>query len=232
MVGCVSEYFSQMEKFMLKTLFKSTLASVLFAGMVCGAQATTILLDEGFDDVSTLTGAGWVIDNQSSPVGVTDWYQGQTSAFDAFDGAADAYIAANYNAAIAGGMISNWLITPTFSTVEEVTVSVMARADVLSGYYDTLSFGYSFGSSTPASFGMSTPMIISDTWVQYVMVIPAGGVGSVARFGIEYTGLADSSNFVGIDRLTVTSVPEPDVAGLFGLGLAALAFSRSRRRAA
>jgi hypothetical protein len=64
---------------------------------------------ENFDDVSQLAGSGWLIQNNSSPLGPNSWYQGiPTTAtpdpgpFNAYNGAPNAYIAANF-AATTGG---------------------------------------------------------------------------------------------------------------------------------
>jgi len=55
-------------------------------------------------------------------------------------------------------------------------------------------------------------------------------VGSVGRFAIDYTGWANNANYVGIDTLAVTPVPEPSTWAMFGMGLVGLA-AYSRRRA-
>ena len=59
---------------------------------------------EGFDDVNNLP--GWYIQNNSDPVGVTSWYQGNDSVFPAHDGAPSAYIAANFNNTAGPGQLA------------------------------------------------------------------------------------------------------------------------------
>lgn len=49
------------------------------------------ILTEGFDDITTLTGKGWVRINKSSPLGVTDWFQGNPPVFSSQTGASDSY---------------------------------------------------------------------------------------------------------------------------------------------
>jgi hypothetical protein len=68
----------------------------------------------------TLTGtspnecaAGWLCVNNSSPLGITNWFTGNTGVFTAQAGAG--YIAANFNNASGTGTISNWLISPQVS---------------------------------------------------------------------------------------------------------------------
>src|ERR1051325_2621919 len=80
-----------------------------FAGAVCG-QAIT----ENFDNITLLAGNGWSLQNLSSPVGSTNWFQGTNVSaggpFDSYNGAANSYIAANYNNTGNTGTISNWLM--------------------------------------------------------------------------------------------------------------------------
>jgi hypothetical protein len=45
---------------------------------------------------------------------------------------------------------------------------------------------------------------------------------------LSYVGAADSSNYIGIDTVTVTAVPEPSTWLLMGLGLAGVAAVRRR----
>ncbi len=77
---------------------------------------------ESFDNFSTLAGSGWVLINNSNPLGPNKWFQGTpTSAlpdpgpFDAYGafGADDAYIAASFLSTQGStGTINNWLLTP------------------------------------------------------------------------------------------------------------------------
>ncbi|AZI56649.1 T9SS C-terminal target domain-containing protein [Epilithonimonas vandammei] len=74
---------------------------------------------QNFDDITTLAGDGWVIQNNSTPVGSLGWFQGtDTTAtptpgpFNSYNGATNSYIAANFNSTGNTGTISNWLITP------------------------------------------------------------------------------------------------------------------------
>jgi hypothetical protein len=72
---------------------------------------------ESFNDITTLTATGWVMQNNSSPVGITNWFQGTnvaaTGPFDSYNGAPNAYIGANFNNTTGStGIISNWLMTP------------------------------------------------------------------------------------------------------------------------
>jgi len=84
----------------------------LLHGSSVEAQAPTCTLSEGFDDINTLAGSGWAQINRSSPPGTTGWFQGNPNTFASQAGAANSYIAANFNNTAVQGTISNWLITP------------------------------------------------------------------------------------------------------------------------
>lgn len=89
--------------------------------------------NESFNNVSDLAGNGWVIQNNSVPLGPNAWYQGipvnatpDPGPFNANSGAPNAYIAANFASTTGGsGTISNWLITPN---------RVFRNGDVLTFY--------------------------------------------------------------------------------------------------
>lgn len=70
------------------------------------AQAQTLTLNEGFDDVNNLAAADWVQKNNSVPLGIRAWFQGDTP-FESFDGGDTAYIAVNFKSISGMGVISN-----------------------------------------------------------------------------------------------------------------------------
>lgn len=198
------------------------------------------LISETFDNVSTLAANGWVLSNNSVPIGTTDWAQGDVNAAgDLFYGdgwTGGGYITGNYNnvdqsGAVPNAFLNNFLITPTFSTELAGTVSFFAKAAVEDPYFDLIRVGFSNGSANPFLFSLTSAITLTGDWVEYTFSYAAGGIGSMARFAIDYTGFASNANYIGIDNLTVTPVPEPSTWAMFALGLGALAFYGRRRTA-
>lgn len=203
------------------------------------AQAAP-LLSQNFDNVATLAADGWVMTNNSSPLGGTGWYQGQTAVFASHDGAADSYIAANYNNTTFGGNVSNWLLTPQLDLSQALTISFWTRTDA-SAYLDTLELRVSTsGASTDvgatdssvgnfsnliASIGTATPY--PEGWKQYTVSLAGQGAGVSGRFGFRYAFVDSSVNgdYIGIDAVDV-SVPEPAPLALLAVGLLALSLRR------
>lgn len=206
-----------------------SIAALVMVGIAAAVQAQTSI-QEGFENVSTLTSRGWLISNVSSPVGPTGWFQGDSSQFRAQAGSGSSYIAANFNNALPGGTINDWLISPSFSVAQGGTVSFWTRADVAEGFGDTLRFGFSNGSASFASFALGAAQTISDTWTRYSFTF-AAQPGASARFALLYSGAADVSNYVGIDSFSVTPVPEPETWALMLLGISSLGLIARRRRA-
>jgi hypothetical protein len=64
---------------------------------------------------------------------------------------------------------------------------------------------------------------------QFIASLPVTGTG---RFAFRYTGEASVANYIGIDTVSVTAVPEPSTYAMMGLGLAALALVRRRAKKA
>ena len=103
----------------------STSFVIAFAAISnCSAE-----LIENFDNINSLASLGWAFTNNSAPPGASGWFQGVPGVFPAFQGTANAYIAANFLAAGSGGDISLWLITPQLSIANGDVISFYTRTE-------------------------------------------------------------------------------------------------------
>ncbi|HEY0977056.1 MAG TPA: choice-of-anchor J domain-containing protein, partial [Flavobacteriales bacterium] len=124
----------------------TSLRSLLFGGISVLAVGSTRAqaFTEPFNDITTLAGSGWYIQNNSAPLGQNSWFQGTPTTatpspgpFNAYDGAVNAYIAANYASTSGSGTISNWLVTPnrTFRNGDVLTFFTR-KPTIVSGQTD------------------------------------------------------------------------------------------------
>jgi len=193
------------------------------------------LLQEGFDNLSTLAGSGWVRTNNSAPVGSTGWFQGNAGVFMSQAGAPNSYIAANFNNAVDGGVIDNWLISPELSLLGGASLTFFTRTADL-GFADMLEILFSASGSAVSSFTTSLLTVGPGTpyptnWVEFTVVLPSVTSGRFAfHYSVPNSFDADS---IGIDTVSVETptVPEPSTYALLALGLAGLALIRRRQRA-
>lgn len=207
----------------------------LFAAAVLAACSSSYagLLDEGFNDVATLAGKGWVQNNESVPIGSIGWFQGNTGVFSAAEGNPNSYIAANFNSSSPfGGSISNWLISPSVTFTGPVTLNFALRL-LGEGFLDKVEVYYNpLGTTTLGNFSL-VDSYESDTdtgWVNHSLSIGTDGANT-GRFAFRYVvaNTDNAGNYIGVDSVSV--VPEPVSLALVGLGLAGLAIGRRRRAA-
>ena len=215
-------------------------AAVILATLAgsAGAQSFT----ENFDNITLLTANGWFLQNNSAPVGSTSWFQGNNVAaggpFDSYNGAANAYIGANFNSTTGGsGIISTWLLTPnrTFRNGDVLRFYTRKPATPPNGtdYPDRLEVRLSTnGASTNvgspgASFGDFSILMLSVnptlavggypyTWTQYTVFITGLPAPASGRMAFRYfvTGAGPSganSDYIGIDNAVYTPYVCPAV---------------------
>lgn len=207
----------------MKKIYKSILATLTlaFAGLNGQAQLT-----ENFDDITLLTGNGWFMQNNSTTIGSTNWFQGNSTVFSAFNGAATAYIGANFNNTTGANTISNWLCTPVLTIKNGDVVSFYTRKATPDTYPDRLQLRMSTnGASTNVGTGATAvgdfttllldinPTLVTGVyptaWTQYTVTISGLSSPMTGRFALRYfvTNGGPSganSDYIGIDNFVHT----------------------------
>lgn len=187
-----------------------------------------VVLSEGFNTVSPLP-AGWAAQNLSAPLGPTGWFQGSTTVFNSHSGAADSYIAANWqNTTTTGsGTISNWLFTPQQSIKNGDRFSFWTRGtgsqwpDRMEVRLSTNGASVNAG-ATETSVGDFTTLLLTinpnltttgypSVWTQYTVTVSGLASPVSGRFAFRYFvtdggGNANNSDYIGIDDVVFTSV--------------------------
>jgi hypothetical protein len=224
-------------------------AGSLFLLFASSSLQAGVILSEGFDNISTLTGSGWAMVNNSVPVGSQGWFQGNTGVFPSQAGAPDSYIASNFNAAALPGNISNWLITPVVSLQYNLQFVFFTRTEVDVPFPDRLELRLSTNGAstnvgaTDSSVGDFTNLLLSvnptltvggypEAWTQVTANFVGLGVPLSGRFAFRYNVPDNVTNadYIGIDTVSVTQdAPEPATIGLIAFGLGAVAWRRLRR---
>lgn len=201
--------------------------------------------DQGFEDVDNLP--GWIVSNQSNPIGETNWFQGSGIAniMTAQTGEPNSFIAANYRntggTAEETATICNYLIMPDLGNLESVSFYTKSRiaSNNFNIYPDRLYVVYSptgeidtgnctddFGDFTETLMVINPDLTQETTspegyplqlWEQFSAEV--NGDGRVAFvYYVEDAGFyGENSNYIGID--TVEWVLAPIVQTIFNAWL-------------
>lgn len=196
---------------------------VIFADDFEGEGGGGDTLEEDFADIATLAGDGWLLQNNSEPLGETSWMQGDPANIPAHSGAENSFIAANYQNASGIGTISNWLVTPALTFDGNSSLSFWTRASGSGNFPDRLEVrlctgadcsDVGTGASDTGDFGtlllsVNPNLDIGDdptgqngypyaAWAQFILTdaegLPTSGQGRIAfRYHVTDSG-PDGSN--------------------------------------
>ena len=178
---------------------------------------------EGFDLITTLVPAGWVMQNNSEPLGITGWFQGISGTFPSQSGAPDSYIAANSNNGAQLATISNWLLTPPLNLQNGAQLSFWTRTVDTPEFPDRLQVRMStngtsqdvgtastdVGDFTTLLLDINPTYTLTDypnVWTNFVVTISGlGGPGTgrlAFRYFVENGGpFGANSDYIGIDTV-------------------------------
>ena len=156
----------------------------------------------------------------TGPQGSTaTWYQGSTAVFNAFNGPATGYVAANYNAVTATNNIDSWLVLPRLAggIIAGDSLYFYCRSNIGSTYPDSVRVMYSTNDSIPEGTWVELGRFKTNTttgWERKGFRAPTASVNG--RFAIRYcvaNGGPNGSNsdYMGIDALTIerSGAPPP-----------------------
>ncbi len=209
-------------------------ATALAVVACMGSARAGIVLSEGFDNIATLAGSGWVLTNNSAPPG-GNWFQGNSGVFASQAGAPNSYIADNFLATSQfDGVVDAWLISPVLSLPLGGALTFATRTDS-SDFADLLEVRFSLGAGSSTASFTTLLTVVGDAsqpypyggWQAYTVALPNANNG---RFAFRYfVADASNANYIGIDSVNVTAaVPEPSVYLLLGAGTALIAWRRRR----
>lgn len=243
--------------------------TIAFLSVALSANAQ--VFTEGFDDPSpafltdVLKSNGWVITNNSSPIGDQNWNQGlpgvQTdglglNAQSDPPSAANSFIQTNFGAGQTGATVSDWLVTPLLNLQNGSVVTFYTAADpnvtldpnelqvwLSLSSASTVNVGSTAASGMGGDFtkellDINPGALINNgvqggyptNWTLETIVLSGISGPTVGRIGFRYylpNNVAEGTT-IGIDTLSVTTVPEPSLLALLTFGGLGLVFFKLR----
>ena len=207
---------------------------------------TVVYVDSlnGNNDTTALKTRGYkVYYRGGGPQGTTaTWFQGNSTVFNAFNGPATGYVAANYNVVTNANNIDSWLVLPrlTGGTQAGDSLYFYSRGPAASTFPDSIRVMYSANDSVPEGTWTELGRFKVNTagaWERRGYRAPTASANG--RFAIRYNVVNGgpngvNSDFIGVDMITVESAGAPPVAGdstLVILNDSVLAASNAIRKA-
>jgi hypothetical protein len=253
----ISLSFFQERTSMKKTISKfGFLALGLAMAMSASVNAQSFV--EGFETVTPLTGTGTptqVTSNftgilRSTTLGTSGIFQGNSGVFPAQAGDPTSYAGMNFNNTTGVNTISTWLATNVLTLNNGDTFSFFTRTVPTPAFPDRLQVRLSQGGAsldvgaTSTSVGDFSVLLLdinpnySTTgypadWTQFTATVSglSGPTqGRIAfRYFVEGGGPSgNNSDYIGIDSVSYTAIPEPTSIALLGLGFLGLVARRRK----
>ena len=189
--------------------------------------ATLCDFSQEFESVANLTAQGWIMQNNSQPVGsAPNWFQGNGAHF---NGRLGSYIATDYRSGSGLATISNWLMTPPLTLQNNTQFRFWTQTDASPRYPDRLQVRMSTNGtssdvgSTAVSVGDFSTLLLDINptyttngyptgWTQYSFTItglPSSSTGRIAfRYFVENGGPnGANSEYIGIDGMQFFCAP-------------------------
>ena len=164
------------------------------ASVISAVAGATFQIQEGFTAVPP---AGWNRQNLSSPGAAIPafnfWTQGDPGLFPAFNGPANSYALANFNATSGTGTINNWLLTPVVNITNGDVVSFYTRTVPGAAFPDRLEVRLSTNGAstnvgaTSTSVGDFTTVLLS---VNPNLVVGGGTGTGTSGYPVNWTRLS------------------------------------------
>ena len=224
----------------------------LLAGVTAISNAQSF--SESFDVITgtpaatsyTLTADNaWEVRNFSAPTGATNWFQGNATVFSSQAGPANGYVGVNYQTTTGANAINTFLMSQVRTFNNGDTISFFTRTVTNPAQFpDRLHVKLSTNGSGTADADSATTLLTVNpgltgadypgVWTGYTATISGLSGPTAGRFAFNYElpdggPLGNNSDYIGIDTVRYTAVPEP--ASMTALGLGALAMIRRRRSA-
>lgn len=236
--------------------FRVLTALAVTAALGIAAPVKAQILTEGFDVITAGTpGAGWFAQNNSTTIGTTPLpFQGNSTVFPSHSGAPTSYVGMNFQHTTAANTISMWLLTPTIPLDNGTVISFFTRTITGPTFPDRLQLRLGTNGASTNVGALATdvgdfgtllldinPTYLAtgagsypDIYTQFDATISGLGApttGRVAfRYFVENGGPAGAnSDYIGVDTLTITAVPEPTSMALCGLVVTGVAAYRRRK---
>jgi hypothetical protein len=164
----------------------------------------------GVNDTAGLRSRGFIPKRGplSGPAGTTpNWFQGNNTVFNAYEGPTTGYVAANYNNVTGDNTIDLWLISPVVNGVINDTISFYERSVAASTFPDSIRVYWASNGDTVPGSGSFVELgrfktTTSGSWGERRFTLPTAG--ATGRFAINYRVAhggpsGANSDYIGVD---------------------------------